>query len=86
LDREDMKKAFRKIYALLKNNSLFTFSLKHWVYQKEISEDDCGIRVFYRYNQDLLTEILWVDFNVISCDVIILKNREWIDVICWRNW
>jgi trans-aconitate methyltransferase len=29
LDREDMKKAFRKIYALLKNNSLFTFSLKH---------------------------------------------------------
>lgn len=81
LNRDEVKGVLARVHASLKPGGVFYISLKYRPqYMQEVKEDEYGMRLFYFYNADVITELAGNGYEVVKMRREIHGHTEWFEI------
>lgn len=86
VNKTDLVKVFKKVYKSLKPKGILYISLKmRDTYTEEIKKDECGERMFYYYNPEIIEKIANGHFSVAYIDYHRVGKTDWFNIALRKN-
>ncbi|HTE21428.1 MAG TPA: class I SAM-dependent methyltransferase [Candidatus Limnocylindria bacterium] len=83
LDKDEVEDLFKKVHKALKPGGIFFISLKLAPeYTEKVKEDQFGVRLFYFYNPEVITELAGDKYEVAKIDggFVTVGNTQWFEI------
>lgn len=82
LDKDEIRTVLARVYKALKPGGCIYISVKYEPeYMSKIKEDKYGRRLFYFYNEPVLTELAGPDFETAESFHEVHGNTDWLEMI-----
>lgn len=79
--KEKLEQVLSRGYHALNPGGVFYLSLKHGEYREHDVMDECGIRTFYYYTPELITELAGPSFRVIYSEIKEILGVKWLEMM-----
>lgn len=85
LSKKEFSEVLNRYHDKLSERGVFYISLKEGDYDRKVSRDDVGERIFYFYNEEDIKEIVGKDYKIEYSESKIIKEVKWLTVVLRKN-